>query len=57
MCEAHGIAPSKKKAWYDVRDIIIIMEDDMLRKRKKIELVRKQGKDTLRDIPKDDPKA
>jgi hypothetical protein len=56
MREAHGIAPSKKKAWYDVRDIII-MEDDMLRKRKKIELVHKQGKDTLRDIPKDDPKT
>jgi len=57
MREAHRIAPSVEKARYDAWDDIVVMEDDMLRKSKKIELERKQEKDTLRHIPRNDLKA
>jgi hypothetical protein len=57
MREAHGIAPSVEKARYDAQDDVVVMEDDKLRKGKKIESVWKQGKDTLRHIPSNDPKA
>ncbi|KAG2112069.1 uncharacterized protein F5147DRAFT_651167 [Suillus discolor] len=43
----------EEEVWYDAQDVVIIMEDDTLTKRKTKELVRKLGKDDTKDTPKE----
>ncbi|KAG1832634.1 hypothetical protein EV424DRAFT_1342177 [Suillus variegatus] len=46
-----------EEARYDAQDDVIIMEDDALTKRKTKELVRKLGKDDIKDAPKERAKV
>jgi hypothetical protein len=56
VCKAPKVVLNTKKVQYDVQDVVIIVEDDVLRRGRMRDLVQKKGKENVKYSPRENIK-